>query len=221
MGISHVWFALTLMVIGVLFGLEAVGVIDAGDAMSDWWPAFIMAAGLLQLLFGRPRHWFGPTLLIAASAIVLARTTGVLSSIGPLLWAVIFFSLGLALAMRAATYRRTSADADWVNSFVMFGGREMASHSKHFRGGSVSSVFGGTELDLRDAELASDASLEVFSAFGATEVAVPYGWRVEMQGTPIFGGFENATAKDVDLAPDAPVLALDGVALFGAIEVKH
>ncbi len=221
MSVSRIWLAGVLLFLGGLFALEAADVLDAGDTVGDIWPATVIAAGALQLVFGRPRHWLGPVFLMAAGGLGLALTTGALSSIGPLLWSTIFIALALAVIMRSFTSSGPALAVDEVNSFVLFGGREMASHSKRFQGGSVSCVFGGTELDLRDAELAPDAALEVFTAFGGTEISVPYGWRVEMQGMPLFGGFENATAKDVDLPIDAPVLAIDGIALFGAIEVKH
>ena len=70
-------------------------------------------------------------------------------------------------------------------------------------------------------ELAPDAELDVFTAFGGTEIFVPYGWKVEMRGLPLFGGFENATKNDRDLPEDAPVLSVDATALFGAVAVKH
>lgn len=221
MSVSRIWLSSALLVVGFLFALEAGDVLDAGDVLIDIWPIFVIEAGALQLLLGRPRHWLGPVLLMAIGGILLALTVGVLSTVGPMLWAVIFIALGVAVIMRSFTGRTASRDVSLVNSFVLFAGREMASHSKHFEGGSVSSVFGGTELDLRDAELAPGAALEVFTAFGGTEITVPYGWRVEMQGMPLFGGFENATAHDVELPVDAPVLAIDGVAFFGGIEVKH
>jgi len=221
MSVSRIWLASVFLAVGVLFALEAGEVFDAVEVIGDIWPLFVIEAGALQLVLGRPRHWMGPVLLMALGGILLAFTTGVLSTVGPVLWAVIFIALGVSVIMRSFTGRSVSRDVDLVNSFVLFAGREMASHSKNFQGGSVSSVFGGTELDLRDAELAPGAALEVFSAFGGTEITVPYGWRVEMQGMPLFGGFENATAKDIDLPVDAPVLAIDGVALFGGIEVRH
>ena len=221
MSVSRIWFGLSLVAIAVLFGLESADVLDVSDVLASWWPAFVLGAGVLELLLGRPRQWFGPSLLIAGSALVLGFTTGLLSEVGPLLWAIVLGALGITLLIRASTYRKAAVDTDSVNSLVLFGGREMASHSKRFRGGSVASMFGGTELDLRDAALAPGAQLEVLSAFGGTEIRVPRGWRVEMRGMPIFGAFENATASELELGADAPVLALAGVALFGGIEVKH
>ena len=50
-------------------------------------------------------------------------------------------------------------------------------------------------------------------------MTVPPGWRVEMNGPAIFGGYDNGAARQ-SLGPDAPVLSVRVLALFGAVEVK-
>ena len=109
---------------------------------------------------------------------------------------------------------------DRINSFNVFSGSEIASHSKQFEGGSISAVFGGAEVDLRDAVPAPGAVLDVFTAFGGVEVTVPQGWHVATRGLPLFGGIENATAKD-HIPADAPTLAVNATVLFGGLEIKH
>jgi hypothetical protein len=109
---------------------------------------------------------------------------------------------------------------DRINSFNVFSGSELASHSKQFKGGSVSAVFGGAEIDLRDSLPAPDAELDIFAAFGGVEIRVPDGWQVQVRGMPLFGGIENATVKDT-LPPDAPVLPINATVLFGGLEIKH
>lgn len=222
MNVSKVWFVGVLLALGTVFGLDAAGVLDAGPVIGDWWPAAFILAGALQLVFNQPRQWVGPLAVMIIAGLVLARTTGAFDATGPLLLSVGFFVVAIALATQLRRTGRTPPPSiDRVNTFVAFGGTELASHSKHFEGGSVGSIFGGTELDLRDAQLAPGAALDVFTAFGGTEITVPHGWRVEMRGMPLFGGFENATSKDMDLGSDAPVLTVDATVLFGGVEVKH
>jgi hypothetical protein len=84
----------------------------------------------------------------------------------------------------------------------------------------VSAVFGGGELDLRDAAPTSDAQLDVFTAFGGFEIRVPQGWQVDIRGMPIFGGFDNVTVKE-QLGPDAPRLTVNATVLFGGLDIKH
>ncbi len=128
--------------------------------------------------------------------------------------------LGLVLVFRRTGAPRRPDAGNRVDSFNAFSGTELASHSAAFEGGSVGVVFGGAELDLRDASPAPGARLDVFTAFGGTEIRVPEGWRVDVHGLPLFGGFENVTAKE-RTAEDAPRLDVSATVLFGGLEVKH
>jgi hypothetical protein len=60
----------------------------------------------------------------------------------------------------------------------------------------------------------------VFVAFGGVEVYVPPGWRVDISGFPLFGGFDNATVKE-SLPAEAPLLRIDATVLFGGLDVRH
>ena len=127
--------------------------------------------------------------------VLLLRSTGVVDSLavaGPALLILV----GLLVIFGRGVNQRVVATADRVNSFNVFSGSEIASHSDHFEGGSVGALFGGAEIDLRDAQPAPGAELDVFVAFGGAEIKVPQGWQVITHGMPIFGGFENVTAKE-------------------------
>src|SRR3989304_514783 len=71
---------------------------------------------------------------------------------------------------------RQVLDSDRISSFNVFSGTEIASHSAEFKGGNIGAVFGGAEIDLRDARLAPGAALDVFAAFGGGEIRGPDGW---------------------------------------------
>ena len=69
--------------------------------------------------------------------------------------------VGLIVIFGRGMNQRVVATADRVNSFNVFSGTEVASHSDHFEGGSVGALFGGAEIDLRDAQPAPGAALDV------------------------------------------------------------
>jgi hypothetical protein len=75
--------------------------------------------------------------------------------------------------------------------------------------------FGGIAVDLRDAELAPDAHLTVQSLFGGIAIKIPPTWRIESSVKAVAGGIDTRSSDD----PDAPVLRLEGTALFGGIAV--
>jgi hypothetical protein len=215
---ARAYFGLLIVTAGGLLALGNAGVLDAGDAIAGWWPAVLILGGLLSLAANRG-HWFPPLVLIGVGGALLAQSTGPVDSIGGVM-PILLIVLGVLVIAGKGFGSRHMATANTVNSFNLFSGSEIASHSASFEGGRVGAMFGGAEVDLRDATPASGATLDVFTAFGGVEIKVPEGWRVDIDGLPLFGGFENVTARE-HLAADAPELHIDATVLFGGLEVKH
>jgi hypothetical protein len=85
----------------------------------------------------------------------------------------------------------------------------------------VTCVFGGAELDLRDAVLPGrEITMHVTCVFGGAEIIVPPEMRVVDTGSAIFGGREIAGDSE-ETGPDSPVLRLTGNCVFGGIEVSR
>lgn len=128
--------------------------------------------------------------------------------------------VGMALAAmfaKRALRSRGDEESDELALFAIFDGIELKNRSKAFRGGSAVSWFGGTMLDLRDAQLAPDAHLSVHTLFGGVAIKIPAGWRVESDVKALAGGVDTRVV-DADAA-DAPTLTIDGMAVFGGIAV--
>jgi flagellar biosynthesis protein FliQ len=206
-----------LIVVGALLLLDAADVLNAGKAISDWWPVVIIAAGLITG-FSNPRHWVVAALIVLVGVAFLLATLDV-ADIGAIVVPVVIIVVGFLVIFGRGLGAETEV-GDTVRNFNVFSGSNIASHSDNFQGGSVSAVFGGGELDLTDATPAPDARLDVFTAFGGLEIKVPQGWQVDISGMPIFGGFNNVTAKE-QLGPGAPRLAVNATVVFGGLEIKH
>ncbi|MFI9596285.1 DUF1707 domain-containing protein [Nonomuraea sp. NPDC052265] len=80
------------------------------------------------------------------------------------------------------------------------------------------SVFGGGEIDLRDARFASrEIRVRAFALWGYTEVVVPDDVEVEVKGFGLFGAFDRSA---VNRRQGAPRIVLSGLALFGGVGTK-
>jgi len=86
----------------------------------------------------------------------------------------------------------------------------------------VVTVFGGADIDLRDAILPGrEISMRAVSVFGGLSITVPPEMRVIDSGVAIFGGRDVSGETAESTAPDAPVLRLQGACVFGGVSVKH
>ncbi len=138
--------------------------------------------------------------------------------------ALLSFKLGalVGMAVAAAFVKRAvpsrgDEDSDEVALVAVFDGIELRSRAKVFKGGSMLAWFGGIAVDLRDTELAPGARLSVYSLFGGIALETPTTWRIESTAKALVGGVDVRTPAQND--PDAPVLILEGMSLFGGIAV--
>lgn len=119
-----------------------------------------------------------------------------------------------------ASSREGYSSEEFVDSTAIFGGVHKKVVSKNFRGGDITSIMGGTELDLTQADFTGIIRLDITQVMGGTKIIVPAHWEVRSEVTAMFAGFEDKRQQPAVTNPDK-VLILDGTSLFGGIELKN
>ena len=88
----------------------------------------------------------------------------------------------------------------------------------------MQALFGGIEVDLRDADLAeNEAVIYANATFGGIELRVPEAWFVVVRGQGVFGGYSDQTRYVAPVDPDKPkkTLIVLGTALCGGVEIRN
>jgi predicted membrane protein len=111
---------------------------------------------------------------------------------------------------------------DVLDDVSIFGGGEKSINSDNFKGGSITSIFGGSEINLKGCKLSEGPNvIDVLCVFGGTTLIVPNDWNVIMNVTPIFGGFSNKIIKDPSASVDInKTIIVKGLVIFGGGEIK-
>ncbi|MFH1176260.1 MAG: DUF5668 domain-containing protein [Acidobacteriota bacterium] len=107
-----------------------------------------------------------------------------------------------------------------VHAVAIMGGIERKISAQDFRGGDLTAIMGGCELDLRQASIATGpAVLDVFAMWGGIELRVPPDWTIAVRATPILGAIEDKTGT----APrdGRKTLIIKGAAVMGGVEIKN
>jgi predicted membrane protein len=106
---------------------------------------------------------------------------------------------------------------DTINEVAIFGPLDKVISSKDFRGGKLTAVFGGGDVDLREAQTtATEIELEITAVFGGIDIRFPKHWRVESNGVAILGGYSNKTQGDGSVT-----VRVKGTAAFGGVELRN
>ncbi len=87
---------------------------------------------------------------------------------------------------------------------------------------TVVAIFGGADLDFRDAVLpGKEIVLRATAVLGGLQITVPPEMRVVDSGIAILGGREIAGNPAEASSPDAPVLRIEGTCVLGGIDVQR
>ena len=126
------------------------------------------------------------------------------------------FMIGAAAYAKLAGRPTTlpEPDADEIDLVTTFGPMEYHSTAGAFRGGSVTTWFGGGTLDLRNATLdPAGATIRTSTLFGGGTLIVPDDWRVETKLVGVGGVGDGRPSGNPPAG--APTLRLEGVNVFG------
>lgn len=111
---------------------------------------------------------------------------------------------------------------DYMESVSIFGGVKKNIISKNFKGGEIVCIFGGSEINLMQADINGRVVLEVVQVFGGTKLIVPAHWSVlSEEMLAILGGIEDKRPPYVgNTVDDTKVLVIKGTSIFAGIDIR-
>lgn len=144
-----------------------------------------------------------------------------------LFWPAVLIIIGVIVLSNARFLRKDNwkkADdysSDLIDMVNIFGGGERRLLSQNFRGGKITCIFGGGEIDLTSAQLATGSNeLEISCVFGGVSLVVPSDWNIITDVTPVLGGFSDQRKTAVSTIDMSKTLVITGAVVFGGGEVK-
>jgi predicted membrane protein len=189
------------------------------------WPMLLVAIGLVMTL-GATEKTAGIIVMAVGGFFMIPLIFRETFHMYNMFWPTIFIIVGLIFILSrrrgwAGASKEVAGD-DYVDYVNVFSGGERQVVSQNFRGGKITSVFGGIELDLTKSMLATGvAELEVACVFGGATIIVPDDWNVKIEVTPVLGGFSDSRklipGRTIDSTKQ---LLIKGAVVFGGGEVK-
>lgn len=211
---------------GLLFLLDNLNIWDFHDAIHFWPMAFILVGVIKLFDTSSSDGYFLGAALILVGVLMMASRLGLIYFSWRALWPLLLIALGASVLYKAVTGRRligasmkgVAASDDVVDVTAILGGFERRISTPSFKGGEVTAIMGGCELDMRGSSIETEAVLNVFVVFGGISIKVPPDWTVVLHGTPIMGGFDEKTATPPD---NRKRLVVRGYAIMGGVELRN
>jgi predicted membrane protein len=179
-----------LIGIGIFITLEHMGLFYF--RVHDWWPLFLIGAGVLVLTKGSRQNDFHRRLGHRFNA---TDNMTAADEINP-----------------------NPSSMSTMNVVSVMSGNVRRNDTPDFRGAELTAVMGGMEIDLRNASMTSEATINVFAIWGGIVIRVPADWTVVSSTIPILGG---AVDKTIPPTTTGKRLILDGYVVMGGVEIKN
>jgi predicted membrane protein len=213
-----------IIVAGLVLTLDNLELVEA-HTIFKLWPLVLVAMGIAKLRQEGSGGGMGGWFLILGGAFLLLFSFArghVAEALAPML----VVGVGILIVIKALKQHRgvppeLSRSEDFLQGTAILGGFKRRVATQAFKGGELTAIFGGYEVDLRQAALENgQARIDVFVLFGGGEIRVPEGWEVSNQATAIAGALNDATHHGPATAEARPRLVITGLILFGGTEVK-
>lgn len=210
---------LLIVLLGVLLLASTTDLLPT-ESIWSWVPLLFVLLGLWAIVKSGGRNLTGPVMIVAVAGTFQLRNLGIVSDAQIGTWWPLFVVLFGVLVLFGRSRRSgagVATGAGELSMVAVFGGSQRRVTSDAFVGGTVISVFGGSEVDLRDASVESPpAVVEALSLFGGLEVRVPEDWAVSTEVLTIFGATEDSRPRTGE---GEPQLVITGLTLFGGVEI--
>ena len=218
------FFGITIAALGGVLLLRNLEIIKFDSWNVFWgtvWAVGLILAGLTTIISSRKmltRAW--GLLLMAAGVSIGLNAYGIIDvSIWKIFWPVMLIAIGLTVSVGSGCCKRSkksAADGSGSEKIAIFYGEESRVKGD-YTGGSVTAIFGGVDLDLRQAEIKDGAVIDIFTFCGGVNINMPDDVIVKNEIHGILGGSED---KTVSKSSAKKTIYLRGECVLGGLEVK-
>lgn len=220
--INRTIIGLLIVAVGASLLLSNLNLLPFDVRIGDWWPVFIIVAGVIMLL-NDLRSYLWSILLIFFGVVLQLNQFDVID-VNPwqLLWPVVIIVVGLSVIInRSSLPQKNVSKKDREDITAILSGGETHVESKDFKASKVTAVCGGAMLDLSKATIKKEASIDLFAFWGGIEIIVPENVVVKSKTAAILGGIENKARSDKSDAKNSPVLYIGGDVIMSGVEIKR
>lgn len=210
------------------------------------WPMILITIGVYTGYTNRFRN-IGSVILILIGGFFLLRDMMFLPyHLAPFLFPVALILLGFYIIFRRRENRSFDLK-EWEKNFDKFDsgdgekpakeffGKDGSSYlkvdafltgikrkvmSKDFRGGEITTIFGGSDIDLMHADIQGQAVLKVSVAFGGLKLVVPSNWDVQLGVSNLAAGIDDKRYTQQGVQNPEKRLIITGSVIFGGIEIS-
>ena len=224
-----IW-GIAIIALGLIFGGNALGLFSLDIFFDGWWTLFIIIPGVVSLITDQDKIMSLGFIAVGVILLLAAQDVFSYDVAWKVILAVFLVAVGLSIIIKSVFHNKNDQevakkieeakkDSKTMDSqMAVFSGTDRVYKDEVFSGANLSAIFGGIDLDLRNAKFTSDTVIKAFTLFGGIDIIVPDDVKVKLKSGFIFGGFsddrKNATEKGKH------TIYIDAAGAFGGVTIK-
>lgn len=222
---TSIILGIILIALGVIFALNALELTNIDIFFDGWWTLFIIVPCLIGLFKGKDKLGNLIGIGIGVFLLLCARDILSFSLVWKLLVPVIIILVGVNLITKSfkGSKAKEITESYKVSGEVtpefaaVFSGRKVNFDNQNFEGANITAVFGGVDLDLRNAQIRKDCVINVSATFGGIDILLPANVNASVSATGIFGGVSD---KRRNSPGNTVTVYITGLCMFGGADIK-
>lgn len=222
--ISNLLWGLVFILVGVIFGLNALNITDINVFFDGWWTLFIIVPCFIGLFKDEDKSGNLIGLIIGLCLLLGCIDIVEFALIWKLMVPAVLVMIGLSFIFKDDLNSKVRKEIKKLNKTETkeycscFSGQTIDFNNEEFMGCSVSAIFGGVKCDLRNAIIKDDVVINATSIFGGITIYVPVGVNVKISSTSIFGGVSDERKNKTK--DSEHTIHVNTTSMFGGVEIK-
>lgn len=223
---KNILWGIVLVIIGVIVGLNALNITNINIFFNGWWTLFIIIPSLIGLL--KEKDKTGNIIGLIIGVVLLLGVQNIIDFdlIWKLILPVIIIIVGLSLIFGNNLNKKINNEIKKINNkkgkneeyCSTFSEQKIDFDDEEFKGVSLTAVFGGITLDLRNAKINEDVVINTTSVFGGIDIYAPDNIKIKVKSTSIFGGVDNKKIKNDN--EKEHIIYINASCIFGGVDIK-
>lgn len=221
---SRIFLGIILVIVGTVLIARNAGLLgyEFSNILISW-QMLLIVIGLVNL----SRRAYTPAVVLIA--IGLFFLVDIPYEMRENFWPVLIILIGVIIILQWRSVPKRDNNylnpektnsTDYLDEIAVFGGRSLSVASDNFQGGKITSIFGGSKINLRYSNPVPGCTIDVANIFGGSKIIVPDDWNVKIEVVSIFGGFDDKRdAAAISRTNTGKVVVIKGSCIFGGCEL--
>ena len=224
--VSNLLWGIVLIVIGIIFGLNALDIADINIFFDGWWTLFIIVPCFIDLFTEDEKTGSIIGLVIGVCLFLCCQEILDFEIILKLIVPVILVIIGVSLIFKDTMKTKIKEEINKLNKknpnsneyCAMFGSQNINFSQEEFKGCELNAVFGGIKCDLTDSIIKNNAVINASAIFGGITIYAPEDVNIKVVSSSVLGGVSDE--RKVKAKDSKTTIYINASCIFGGVEIK-